>query len=90
MKISILAGDPDYMSVRCVSWDEDETLMSVEREGKRLPNDFVPELRYIFRDPVREGVVRARLRMRYSESEAPLGAARRGFLSTAAQRPFGP
>ena len=57
MRISILAGDPDYMSVRCISWPDDEMLMSVERKGKRLPAGFVPELRYIFRDPVKEGVV---------------------------------
>lgn len=32
---------------------------------------------------------RTRLRMRYVESEVPLGAARRGFLSTGAARPSG-
>ena len=57
MKVYTFEGDPDYITARCVHWDQDKIIQRAELEDTVPDRETCFEMTYGFAAPVGEGVV---------------------------------
>ncbi len=57
MRVHRISGDPDYMTARCIDIEQTMQVHNFDRQLGRVPPDTDFKMRYIFDEPVDEGVV---------------------------------